>query len=354
MELQVEGIINTSNKGRIGILFITRDKNLVELIFAERLLYEFFRNIEDIKLKSTQPFLPPTVNEEIDLHSLSKPVRYNVESIDSGSYSTGIHTVSLFLIIEGHGKMTLTFAHDTLQSLYHSLISDEEIFHRILGGLNINNAIKAIRNIHPEEAEVYIYLPDHVELIKQEEIVNACGAFMETLGFEIKTEDEPILNSFWKRLQFVFKKNITPEDADRLFNKGKQALELKLIDLHIADQTDKLANAAEKLLKSIENYENATIRLGTLLVIKREGQAFVHQLTSDEVFLLNKRPSIIKQDDPLESMQKILSNEIKPAMNHCPDTIKGIASTSPFAGDENVSDQVDEKDDKKLGSGNQK
>lgn len=63
MELQVERIISTSNKGRIGIIFKTKDKNLVELIFTERLLYEFFRNIEDIKIKLTQPFLPTMVTE---------------------------------------------------------------------------------------------------------------------------------------------------------------------------------------------------------------------------------------------------------------------------------------------------
>jgi hypothetical protein len=162
-------------------------------------------------------------------------------------------------------------------------------------------------------SEVIIYIPEKPSLFEQENIVNACGEFMEALGYEMKTEDEPIYNSFWQKIKFIFKRNITEEDVNNLFDKGKRALELKYVELPTAEQTEKLANATEKILNSIEKFDNCTIRLGSLLIVKRkagnESVLKIHQLSLEEVKHMEENNSIIKDGDPLTKLSKLARPE---------------------------------------------
>lgn len=149
-----------------------------------------------------------------------------------------------------------------------------------------------------KQSELNIYIPSIINLTTQEFIVNACGEFMEAMGFEVNAEQEPIYNSFWKRIQFVLKRNISEQDLDRVFRKGKQALEQKLVDSPIADQTEKYAAAAQKLIQALETVDNAAIRAGALLIFKETvaGTPFlyIHQLTSDQIYALETQPALIK------------------------------------------------------------
>lgn len=98
-----------------------------------------------------------------------------------------------------------------------------------------------IAEVDDIKSEVNIYIPEDPSLNEKESIVNACGEFMEALGFELEAEDEPIYNSFWKRIKFVLNKQTSMEDLDRLAKIGKQALQIKLVDFPTAQQTEKLA-----------------------------------------------------------------------------------------------------------------
>jgi hypothetical protein len=160
-------------------------------------------------------------------------------------------------------------------------------------------------------SELIIYIPETPTLYDQENIVNACGEFMEALGFEMKTEDEPVYNSFWQKIKFIFKKNVTEQDVQNLFDKGKKALELKHVELPTAEQTEKLANATEKILHSIEKFDNCTIRLGSLLIVKRmvgpEPILKIHQLTLEEIKYIEENNSILKQSDPIASLTQLIN-----------------------------------------------
>ena len=89
-------------------------------------------------------------------------------------------------------------------------------------------------------------------------------------GFEMETEDEPIYHSFWKKQKFIFSKEVSPEEIEKLFKKGKRALELKHVELPTAEQTEKLANAAAKVVESLDKFEEGIVRLGSLLVLKKK------------------------------------------------------------------------------------
>jgi hypothetical protein len=94
--------------------------------------------------------------------------------------------------------------------------------------------LKALSNKFLEEergkkykpvAEVIIYIPDtRVNIHVAETITNASGDFMEALGFELETEDEPVYSSFLKKLRYVFNKTIGNKDIEKVYDNGKKAL----------------------------------------------------------------------------------------------------------------------------------
>lgn len=184
-----------------------------------------------------------------------------------------------------------------------------DVLNQKLKNLSFQNVLVSSSYTKPyfreyNEAEVNIYIKDQLSLKEQEDLTNACGEFMEALGYELKAEEEPILNSFWKRLKFVLKRNVTDDDLYRTFRKGKQALELKYVELPTAEQTEKLANAAEKLATTLEKVNEGAILLGNLLAIKKmvdgQPQLIIRQLTSDQVYALSLDPELIKNLDLLD------------------------------------------------------
>lgn len=159
--------------------------------------------------------------------------------------------------------------------------------------------------------ELNIFTKQSIPYNLQEEIVNACGEFMEALGYEFEEEEEPAFNSFWSRIRFILGKHVTVDEFDRGLQIAKQALELKHFDLPSAEQTEKLASAAEKIIGCLEKISGpSAIRLGVLLVIKYvENGApgyIVHQLNADQILILTKKPSIIKD---FELLTKLISSE---------------------------------------------
>jgi len=163
------------------------------------------------------------------------------------------------------------------------------------------------------KAEVEIYIPDaHVSLRDSENITNACGEFMEALGYELETEDEPIYHSFWKKLKFVFTKQASPEEIDKLFNTGKRALQLKQVELPTAEQTEKLANASAKMVEALDKFEEGIARLGAVLVLKKkvngETRLIIQQLSQELIQILDEKPQLLKS---LQTVYELVTGDIK-------------------------------------------
>lgn len=170
-----------------------------------------------------------------------------------------------------------------------------------------NRTLNPLKEKHTPKASVIIYVHDKVvELLDAESITNSCYEFMEVLGFEIEVENEPIFGSFWKRMKFVFSSQITINDFESLLEKGKRALELKHVDLPTADQTEKLANSAEKIISSIEKFEEAVVKLGAILVlkvkIKDESKIYIQQLNFELIQLLDDNPKLIQNPHDLHHL----------------------------------------------------
>jgi hypothetical protein len=148
------------------------------------------------------------------------------------------------------------------------------------------------------KAEVFIGLPQNdIDIFTIERIQNATGDFMEAMGFELETQDEPVFGSFFQRLLFLLKGEVKQE-ASELYGKGKIALEAQFIDLPSAEITSKLSAAAAELITALGPVSEAAVRCGSLLIIKmtQEGVSkIIIETTSPELAaLLNKSPALLQ------------------------------------------------------------
>jgi hypothetical protein len=132
-----------------------------------------------------------------------------------------------------------------------------------------------------------------------ENIQNACGDFMEAVGYELEVKNEPVFGSFFQRIKFKLKHPKTQEEIEDLYNKGKQALEAKYLNLPTAEATEKIANAASKIIDSIADIDEAAIRLGAIIIVKinKNGRSIIVSETVS--------PSLAST---LDNMPNILSN----------------------------------------------
>ena len=171
---------------------------------------------------------------------------------------------------------------------------------------------KAQKN-NPEQ--VVIYLPaEIVDIMEAEKLTNACGEFMESLEYELETENEPILGSFFQKLLFKIKegKEATQKEITEDFAKGKKALELKYVELPTAEQTEKLANSAAKIVEILDKQDEGVVRLGSLIVLKKQvdgkSKIIVLQLNFELITLLDKNPQLLMN---LQTMYELLTGEVK-------------------------------------------
>ena len=162
---------------------------------------------------------------------------------------------------------------------------------------------------------VFIFLPaNEISLMETEDLTNSCGQFMEALDYELKTENEPIFGSFIQKLIFKIKAGakFTRTEIQQDFTKGKKALELKYVELPTAEQTEKLANSAAKIVEILDKQDEGIIRLGAIIVLKKQvdgkGKLIIHQLNSDMISILDKQPQLMFN---LQTAYELLTGDVK-------------------------------------------
>jgi hypothetical protein len=148
------------------------------------------------------------------------------------------------------------------------------------------------------EADVFIGLPqEDIDIFTIERIQNATGDFMEAMGFELKTQDEPVFGSFFQKLKFLWKGEVGQE-AGEIYSKGKVALEAQFIDLPSAEATSKLATAAAGLITALDGVSDAAIRCGSILLVKvtKDGvpKIITETVSPELAALLNKNPALLQ------------------------------------------------------------
>jgi hypothetical protein len=119
------------------------------------------------------------------------------------------------------------------------------------------------------EIEVEIALPqESINRTDLEQLQMAIANLMEVFEFKLRWKLEPIQGSWWQTLIFWSKDKIAPAVAGRLLQPLKEVFVARSIGIASAEETVKLVNAVDQVLKSLEPFESAVIRFGKLLVIK--------------------------------------------------------------------------------------
>jgi len=154
------------------------------------------------------------------------------------------------------------------------------------------------------DAFVYIGLPDEMlEYMDIEILQEALGDFMEVMGFEYKTEDEPVLGSFFQWFKFKSKLKCTQKEASEIYAKGKAALEAKYLNLPTAEGTEKYAKSASDLICALGQVKRAIIRAGAILVVKTtikdEPYIIVETISPLLAQKMDENPRFLKDPDEL-------------------------------------------------------
>ncbi len=165
------------------------------------------------------------------------------------------------------------------------------------GIISVKYSETSEKEIQP--AIVFVSIPAAViDIFDVEELVNACGDFMEEIGFEMETKDEPVYGSFFQHFLFKSKKRKTKEEIKDLYKKGKEALESQFINLPAAEVTEKLATAAGALIQAIDKQDEAVLRMGAILIVKvqqNNKSVIVAETVSPEITrVLDNNPSLLK------------------------------------------------------------
>ena len=159
-------------------------------------------------------------------------------------------------------------------------------------------------------SDVLISLPqDNLNLFDIERIQNACGDFMEALGYELEIKNEPVFGSFFQKIKFKLKQPKTQAEIDDLYNKGKQALEAKYLNLPTAEATEKIVNSASKIIESLATIDEAAIRLGAIIIvkIKKDGKTIIVSETVSPALAssLDNMPNILSNPDIVYDLLKV-------------------------------------------------
>jgi hypothetical protein len=96
----------------------------------------------------------------------------------------------------------------------------------------------------------------------------AIDNLMEICDFELKGELDPVRGSWWQKLIFWSKDKTTQTAVNRMLQTLKEVFVARSIGVPSAEETMKLTEAVDKVIKSLEPFEAGVIRLGKLLVVK--------------------------------------------------------------------------------------
>ena len=126
---------------------------------------------------------------------------------------------------------------------------------------------------------------------------------MEACGFELESELETVHGSFFQRLKFWTRDERTKEEVAKVFQQGKEALLIRHLDLPAAKATGTLADAASKLIKSLETVESCAMRVGGILVLKtiRQGKPslIIETITPAMARELDEHPTLLQNPEAI-------------------------------------------------------
>ncbi|PIY32789.1 MAG: hypothetical protein COZ08_06415 [Bacteroidetes bacterium CG_4_10_14_3_um_filter_42_6] len=143
---------------------------------------------------------------------------------------------------------------------------------------------------------------------KAEKLFETTKALFELFGFET-SEEGKIKQGSWFKENVVYKiRNVfRSKEAKELFDKGKKALELALIDEVQSEVNRNNMGAVSDFINATRDFPNASVVMDTLVILKVTVNGIpelaVFKLTTEQLIELNRTPEL--KNNPLELLRLI-------------------------------------------------
>jgi CspA family cold shock protein len=137
---------------------------------------------------------------------------------------------------------------------------------------------------------------------------------LDELGAEVGRRPPPMTGSWFRRFRARMKKVADSDQFSDLGLRIERALELQAIDGPQAQADAAQAGAAAGLIKSLEGQTNALVQIGSLLLVKVDGNLVVRNLTQGELSFMQKNPgSAANAREILDRLQGLHVEDLRAA-----------------------------------------
>lgn len=173
---------------------------------------------------------------------------------------------------------------------------------------NFSHELVSTNNLIEEFITSHIYIDTDDKEIGQN-IYDKFKDFAESIGFDIKLEDEPKMGSFIGRFIAKIKDIFKSDRTKELLKDGEHALKLAMIDKVQSEIDINQATAAAKLLEASKDVTSCVLQIGSLVYVKYENEEgkpvqLVRTLRRSEMKAISENPELL--NSPFE-MVKVLT-----------------------------------------------
>ena len=166
-------------------------------------------------------------------------------------------------------------------------------------------------------APVSIYLetfqPEDVKKVEA-----AVTEFVSDLEFKLFYTGAEEWGSWFREFFARSKKAITSEAAEEIYERAERTVEMRALLLPQAQIDSAQADAAARLITSLDGVSNAVVQIGSVLLIKVDGVVHVRNLNQHELTILEHSRSLLKA--PKEALEVFTSShdvdQVTPSMEN--------------------------------------
>ena len=157
------------------------------------------------------------------------------------------------------------------------------------------NRFKISNGLISYDADAFINIPQkNIGLKTGLELSRALIDFLSSLGFELVSEQPPVIGSFRQKLAFRHK---APNEASlrQKYEEAQQILERGQLQIQAVKASAKQIAAAARLLAEVNKVDQALVRVGPLFIVKATtngtAKLIVETLTPEQAMALDQKPT---------------------------------------------------------------
>lgn len=140
-----------------------------------------------------------------------------------------------------------------------------------------------------DELDIQIYLADGRQHAAVED---ALAEMLDAWHIEVLSKDNPRFGSFWRRL--TAKATAQTPSVEAIVEQTVRAVQMRALLWPQATIDAAQGDVLAKLITALGPEQSAVIQIGSILIVKANGNLMVRNLTQAELAYLERRPTLIK------------------------------------------------------------